>query len=332
LDANGHAVLSLSTLSAGEHNLTAVYLGDANFLGSTSPQLVQSIATTQLTATTTTVTSAPKSSVFGQAVTFTATVAGADGVGTPGGTVQFMDGTTNLGTVALSGGRASLATAALSVGPHSITALYLGDPNYAASASSALARTINKAAARTTLSASPSGSLVGQPITIKATVRAVGPGAGVPGGTVQFVDLSNGGAKLGAPVGLVRGTATLRLSTLKAGIHRLTAIYSGDGHFTAGRAAAAFTVTIRGTNGGGDDGDGDDDGYRGTAANGAVLGSVPATLAEVRENVLRSVMARMSNVQASPLDILDPLLVAKRAAVKAGTTNAVDAVIAKFGS
>jgi hypothetical protein len=48
-----------------------------------------------------------------------------------------------LGTVSLSGGKATLSTSTLSVGPHSITATYSGDTNYAGSISSVLTETVN---------------------------------------------------------------------------------------------------------------------------------------------------------------------------------------------
>ena len=95
-----------------------------------------------LGATTTTLASAPNPSLFGQSVTFTATVADDAALGTPiGGTVQFKDGAANLGTpVAVAGGTATLVTGSLSVGNHSITAVYSGDAVFATSTSSARRR------------------------------------------------------------------------------------------------------------------------------------------------------------------------------------------------
>ncbi len=81
-------------------------------------------------ATTVTVSSSASSSVFGQPVTLTATVAGV-GTLTPTGTVEFFDGTTSLGTASLIGGTASITTSSLSAGTHSITAVYSGDSNFA---------------------------------------------------------------------------------------------------------------------------------------------------------------------------------------------------------
>src|SRR5437867_8700506 len=45
LDGTGHATLSISTLSANTHNITAVYLGDSSFITSTSPVLSQVLLT-----------------------------------------------------------------------------------------------------------------------------------------------------------------------------------------------------------------------------------------------------------------------------------------------
>src|SRR5262249_39130767 len=72
-------------------------------------------------ASNTSVVSSGDPTVYGQAVTFTATVSAvAPATGTPTGTVSFFDGTTLLSTAPLSGGTATLTTSALSAGSHSI--------------------------------------------------------------------------------------------------------------------------------------------------------------------------------------------------------------------
>ena len=81
--------------------------------------------------TTTSVTSSANPSVYGQSVTFTATVTGA---GTPTGSVQFKDNGAALGApVNLAGSSANLTTSALTVGTHTITAEYSGDSSFAPS-------------------------------------------------------------------------------------------------------------------------------------------------------------------------------------------------------
>jgi len=71
------------------------------------------------------------SSILNQAVTLTATVRG-NGAGTPAGSVDFLDTTTNtdLGSVVLSGGTASLKTSRLTVGSHLILATYSGNGSF----------------------------------------------------------------------------------------------------------------------------------------------------------------------------------------------------------
>ena len=90
---------------------------------------------------TTTIVSSVNPSIVGQAITFTASVAG----NFPTGTVQFMDGGINLGSpVTLSGGGiAQLITSTLTQGTHPITAVYSGDANNAGSTSSTLSQVVN---------------------------------------------------------------------------------------------------------------------------------------------------------------------------------------------
>jgi hypothetical protein len=81
--------------------------------------------------------SSAASSVFGQAVTFTATVVpDLPGSPAPTGSVHFVDTTTgtDLGTFTLSGGTASVSTSALAAGKNVIAATYRGDGNYLPSA------------------------------------------------------------------------------------------------------------------------------------------------------------------------------------------------------
>src|SRR6202008_4129514 len=88
--------------------------------------------------TSTGVTSSANPSVFGQIVTFTATVSAAlPGAGSPTGTVTFKDGATALGTVSLNGSaQAGVSTAPLAAGSHTISAVYNGDSNFASSTGS----------------------------------------------------------------------------------------------------------------------------------------------------------------------------------------------------
>ena len=128
------ANFSTTGLSAGTHSITAVYGGDANYNGVTSPALAQVV---NKTAATVTIASSRNPAPADSSVTFTATVpAGATG------TMQFLDGTTVLGTGTVSGGTASFSTTTLSVGTHSITAVYSGDAVYNGATSSAVSQVV----------------------------------------------------------------------------------------------------------------------------------------------------------------------------------------------
>jgi uncharacterized repeat protein (TIGR03803 family) len=77
--------------------------------------------------TTTTVSSSPNPSTYGQAVTFTAVVTSSAGTPPEGETISFEHGKTVLGTGALSSGSASFTTSTLKVGTTAVTAVYGGD-------------------------------------------------------------------------------------------------------------------------------------------------------------------------------------------------------------
>jgi hypothetical protein len=137
--AGSQATFSTSALGPGSHSITAVYGGDANFAGSTSPALNQVV----VSATTTSVVSSANPSIVTQSVTFTATVSVVPpGSGMPTGTMTFKDGTSVLGTGTLSSGQATFTTSLLTAGSHSITAVYGGSANFQASTSAALNQTV----------------------------------------------------------------------------------------------------------------------------------------------------------------------------------------------
>ena len=131
LDSSGNARLNYS-FTVGTYPIQAVYDGSSTLLGSTSNSLTQVV---NAAPTKTTVKASAKSAVYGNQVTFTATViAPVSGTGIPAGNVTFMDGSTPLGTVALnSKGIATLATSTLGIGPHDIVAIFQSNSSFAQS-------------------------------------------------------------------------------------------------------------------------------------------------------------------------------------------------------
>jgi hypothetical protein len=156
-------------------------------------------------------------------------------------------------TFSLSGGTsvnattdgAGVATASLPIaGPPrsaTITASFAGAANLEA-ASDAKPFTVTRAATTTTVVPSSPTVTIGDPVTFTAHVD--GPaGAGVPGGTVQFVV---DGANFGAPVALNgSGNATspaLATGTVGLGNHTVQATYLGDADFAT---STSSSVTFR---------------------------------------------------------------------------------------
>jgi hypothetical protein len=137
--------ITVSSLVFGSHSITAVYNGDPNFAGATSPAITQNV----LHATSTVINnSSANPSNFGQQVSFTATVTSPDG-GTPTGEVGFTDESTGLGALVCclnASGQIVFFTfpnQPLSAGTHSMVAAYVGDSNFAQSASATFNQTVN---------------------------------------------------------------------------------------------------------------------------------------------------------------------------------------------
>jgi Bacterial Ig-like domain (group 3) len=195
----------------------------------------------------TTVTSSTNPSVFGQGVTFTATVsAQSPGAGTPTGSVQFEVDGVDLGTpITLNGSDQATSTAVtdLSVGPgHTVNAVYSGDTDFVTSAGTLTSgQTVNQASSSTALTSSVNPSVVGQSTTLTATVTAVAPGAGTPSGTVTFKDGATVITGCTNPATLDgSGVASCATAALSTGTRSITAVYAGDGNFTT---STSTTVT-----------------------------------------------------------------------------------------
>jgi hypothetical protein len=237
---SGRATFTTNTLAVGSHTITVVYSGDSQFasgIGNDAghPQVVNKDGSK------TTLISAPDPSVFGQLVSFTATVTSLPpGSGSPMGTVLFMEGTATIGATTLVSGAATFATRMLAVGGHVITAAYLGDGHFAGSKGSDAAhpQMVHKDGTATTVGSSLNPSVQGHAVTFTAIVTALAPGSGLATGMVTFKD---GAAVLGTGT-LVGGKATFSTAALTVGTHTITAVYSGDSHFLPSTAPAIRQV------------------------------------------------------------------------------------------
>jgi Pro-kumamolisin, activation domain/Bacterial Ig-like domain (group 3) len=233
--SGGQASFATNTLVAGSHMISAVYSGSNTDLASTSAPLAETV---NKAATTTTLVSSLNPSGYWKPVTFTATVASAFG-GLAGGMVTFKDGATTLGTVNVSSNKAAFTTQTLLAGSHSITAVYSGGPNRTGSTSAALTQTVNKASTTTTLASSLNPSTSGKSVALMATI--VSAFGGQAGGSVTFKD---GALVLGTVnVDSATNKATFATSTLAAGKHSITAVYSG-GPNRIGSTSAVLNQTV----------------------------------------------------------------------------------------
>ena len=163
--SGGRASFSTSTLPPGSNSVTAAYGGDSNFTGSTSAPVNQFV----LAATTTTLSSSPNPSTYGQAVVFAATVTSSIGAPPDGETVTFKQGAAVLGTGTLNGGTATFSISTLGVSSHAITAVYGGDSNFGGS-TKAVNQVVSKATTTTILTSSLNPSTFGQSVTFTASV------------------------------------------------------------------------------------------------------------------------------------------------------------------
>jgi VCBS repeat-containing protein len=137
-----------------------------------------------------------------------------------------------------------------SAGTCTITASQAGDDNYEAATSVQRSFTVAKATPTVALSVTPSSSILGQSVELRASVEGVTPpalgsarrhgvGPSGPGGTITFKD---GSVTLGT-VALTQGEAVLATNTLPLGPHQITAEYSGDdNHSPASSGTKSHTV------------------------------------------------------------------------------------------
>lgn len=171
-----------------------------------------------------TLTSSANPAALGSAITFTVVVSNSL-ASTPTGTVNFFDGSAQIGTATLSGtGAAAITTATLTTGSHTITAVYGGDTQNAAATSQVLTESVRQPTT-ILLTSAPNPAVAATSVTFTGTVSAPNGSTLMPSGTVTF---SDGATTMGVGTLNASGVATVTTSTLVGGQHTITANYSGD--------------------------------------------------------------------------------------------------------
>jgi hypothetical protein len=220
--------------------LSAKYVGNSTFASSTSTTLSETV---NPAPTVTAISASANPVLVGQSVTFTATVSPVQpGIGTPSGTVTFIDSGNVVATVALdAAGRATFSTSFTSAISHTIQAVYHGSQNFAASSQSLIEQVnapTGQIASITTLTASATTITLGQKVTFRATIKAAS-GPAIPTGFVTFFD---GNVKLGTATINAQGQATFTFAFSTTGSHIIKAVYSGDEMFDPSAASLVETV------------------------------------------------------------------------------------------
>ena len=222
LEANT-AVLDTSLLPAGQHSIIATYSGDRGHGAARSALFSLTI-----------------SPVTVEASVIPATIAYGQPVPALRGQLQ---GILARDSSNVSAAFSTTATMFSPVGSYPILVTLAGPAAGNYTVSSAQSFSITKA--RTTTSLTWAGAQLvngtlsaGQAVTLTAHVISVTSGA--PTGSVTIFD---GGVALGALKTNASGDATLTASTLGAGAHSFTAVYSGDGNFTAS-ATSPLPITV----------------------------------------------------------------------------------------
>jgi hypothetical protein len=185
-------------------------------------------------------------SVFGQPVTFTATVTPSGDMGVASGMVTFkVNGVAELTESLNAHGIAQYTPSQpLPVGEATITAFYAGAGIFLASdnTSNPLVQTVTMDSTTTTPSSSAATSSFGQSVSLSAGVAANAPGSGVPTGSVDFYDVTTA-VDLGT-VSLIAGSASLPIATLPVGPQTIRETYSGNGNFQGGMGSLLESIVV----------------------------------------------------------------------------------------
>jgi hypothetical protein len=262
LAGDGIAELQTSLLPAGTDNLTAVFPGDSSFQASTSALVAFKVTPAQTSLKRPTVQGTITTAGSPQTIT---TAFNIDSAGAPPtGTVTIQLDSQSFGTASvvgipagsgssISGGKATLTTTLIPSGTHTITAIYNGDANYAASPVSA-SQTVTLSPAQANLSLVPSATTIAsnQPLQVTA---AVSKPSGIPAATGTMTLTTSGYA---SPVAtMVNGSVSFSIpaNSLPQGPDTFTAAYSGDLYYGNGSgsvtvmvaAPTQLSVSLRGT-------------------------------------------------------------------------------------
>ncbi|HQR35406.1 MAG TPA: Ig-like domain repeat protein, partial [Blastocatellia bacterium] len=216
------------------------------------------VYTVNLPPTTTTINNAgalATATVTGESYQVQASVS--SGGGTPTGTIMVSDGTGATCSILLPATSCTLTST--TIGTKTITASYLGNASFAASTSSGVSHTVNKASTTTTVSAGTlsTATVVGQSYPVIASVAVISPGSFAPTGISRR---NNPAFMPPPPVGGPTGNITVsdgsqtctialpatscNLTSTTAGAKTITATYLGDANYNASPTSSGVSHIV----------------------------------------------------------------------------------------
>ena len=249
-----NAISVPATVTAGASTASGALTTKAEVLADDAVQATTLDPGTGFDATTTTLVSSANPSVYGNTVTFTATVVDSNGGGAPavGGTVTFggvggicNNVATNAGGVATCTITATQFNVAGS--PHAVTATYGANGIYLGSTSNTVNQNVSQDATTTTVSVSPTSATYGNEgsSTFSVTVVATH-GEAVPNGETVLVSVNGGSATCTVTLAAGAGTCAIANTGLPVGgPYTVAATYGGDANLvtSTGNAGTGLTVS-----------------------------------------------------------------------------------------
>ncbi len=246
LDGGGHASVIASDLGVGSHDVGAAFTSDnPNVQSSTGVLSIGIVDLPQIVNpadTTTTVVASQNPSEFGDAVTFTASVAAVPpGGGAPTGTVQFEDDGVALGTPRPvdGAGDAVLTTSGLTVGAHSISADYSSDSQNFKSSAGSVDQTVGRARTILVYAGAQTGDFH-DPAVLSAELIRARNGAPVAGKPIDFTLASETCSATTATNG---GAGCSVTPTEAAATYAVAAAFAGDADYEPASVSTPFAVT-----------------------------------------------------------------------------------------
>ena len=250
LNASSEGSCTYTFNSSGVRSIKAVYLGAADYAGSTSGTGTHNVDNSD---TVTAVTISPSPSVLNQQVTVSVSVSpSGSGGGTPSGSVAVTatrSGSTKSCNIAsLTAGSGSCNLTLDSVGTWTVNAVYAGDASFNGSSKSAT-QIVEKVASTTNASVDPAPSVRGQPVTVNVTVAKTGAGSGILSGTVSVTASRTGSSDKTCTVAdISSGSGSCTLTPDAVGEWTVSAVYSGSASFEGSSASITHTVNKIPTN------------------------------------------------------------------------------------